>query len=75
MRTLLFLSFVFFCSQVSAYYYSGYGPTYGYDSTYAYPSYSYYPSYNSYYAPSLGSGSYWAAGGGLVGNVVSFFIG
>ncbi|WKY11133.1 hypothetical protein Q1695_003019 [Nippostrongylus brasiliensis] len=45
----------------------------------AYPPPPYYYSrpynYNPYYYNSVGSGSLWAAGGGLLGNSLAFFLG
>ncbi|CAJ0591794.1 unnamed protein product [Cylicocyclus nassatus] len=51
-----------------------YYPTYpGYYNPVYSGSY-YYPAYPGFYNP-VGSGSLWAAGGGLVGNTLSFLLG
>ncbi|VDN23082.1 unnamed protein product [Cylicostephanus goldi] len=61
------------------FFFPGYYNPYNSFGNYYYPSYPgfynsyYYPSY-SYFNP-LGTGSLWAAGGGLLGNTLSFFIG
>ncbi|CAJ0591793.1 unnamed protein product [Cylicocyclus nassatus] len=61
------------------FFFPGYYNSYNSFGNYYYPSYPgyfnsyYYPSY-SYFNP-LGTGSLWAAGGGLLGNTLSFFIG